>query len=60
MNTFMTFVFTLFSLFLVTFGAPVSQRDVFVPPLLTPTAGAIWKVGSTNEVTWYVGWIYLQ
>ena len=56
----MTFVFALFTLFLAAFGAPVSQRDVFVPPLLTPTAGTTWKVGDTREVTWYVNWIQLD
>ncbi|KXN87619.1 hypothetical protein AN958_08400 [Leucoagaricus sp. SymC.cos] len=52
MNSFMTFIFTLFTLFFVAFGAPVSQRDVFVPPLTSPTEGAILKVGHTYEISW--------
>jgi len=54
MNTIITFVFTIFTLFLVAFGAPVNPRDVYVPPLLSPTAGATWKVGKTYEVIWDV------
>jgi len=52
MNAFMTVVFTLFTIFLVAFGAPVSPRDVFVPPLMSPKAGAVLKVGHTYEITW--------
>ncbi|KAF9453096.1 hypothetical protein P691DRAFT_801952 [Macrolepiota fuliginosa MF-IS2] len=52
MNAFMTFVFTIFTLVCVVFGAPVSPRDVFVPPLMSPAAGAVWKVGKTYEITW--------
>ncbi|KAF9474153.1 hypothetical protein BDN70DRAFT_885151 [Pholiota conissans] len=26
--------------------------DVFSPPVTTPTAGTVWTVGSTQEVTW--------
>jgi hypothetical protein len=49
MNAFMTVIFTLF---LVAFGAPVNPRDVFVPPLLTPNAGAVLTVGHTYEISW--------
>jgi len=52
MNAFMTAVFTLFTLFFVAFGVPVSSRDVFVPPLTSPAAGAVLKVGHTYEITW--------
>ena len=52
MNALMTVVFTLFTIFLVAFGAPVSPRDVFVPPLTSPKAGAVLKVGHTYEITW--------
>lgn len=48
----MTVIFTLFTLCIVAFGAPVSPRDVFVPPLTSPAAGAILKVGLTYEITW--------
>ncbi|KAJ6478105.1 hypothetical protein C8R47DRAFT_1075096 [Mycena vitilis] len=33
---------------------PFMPRDVFVPPVLTPTAGEIWTVGSQQNVTWDV------
>jgi len=52
MNAFMTVVFTLFTVFFVALGAPVSPRDVFVPPLTSPKAGAVLKVGHTYEITW--------
>ncbi|TFK37253.1 hypothetical protein BDQ12DRAFT_685562 [Crucibulum laeve] len=34
--------------------AQQSTNDVFVPPVLTPTAGTIWKVGTQQTVTWDV------
>lgn len=30
------------------------KRDVFVPPVLYPRAGTVWKVGEVHNVTWYV------
>lgn len=36
-------------------AAPLlTSRDVFVPPVLTPTTGDVWFVGQTYTVTWYV------
>jgi len=53
-----TSITTLASLFLVsvcsTIALPVhlGVRDVFVPPILYPTAGTIWRVGEEHQVTW--------
>jgi hypothetical protein len=52
MNALITTLVALFALFFVALGAPVDSRDVFVPPLVTPTAGAVLKAGHTYEVTW--------
>ncbi len=52
--------FTLISSFVallsVVVAAPLDlyKRDVFVPPVLTPNAESVWKVGSIQNVTWYV------
>ena len=38
-------------------GAKLASRstsDVFVPPVTYPTAGTVWNVGQTLNVTWYV------
>ncbi|TFK75403.1 hypothetical protein BDN72DRAFT_516476 [Pluteus cervinus] len=40
--------------FTSTYALPVSTRDVFVPPVLTPAEGAVWPIGSTQTVTWDV------
>lgn len=32
----------------------LESRDVFVPPVTSPTAGDIFTVGQTFNVTWYV------
>lgn len=50
----MTFIFTLLALFSYVASAPISARDVFVPPVLYPRAGTVWKAGETYTVTWYV------
>jgi hypothetical protein len=34
-------------------SAPVQTRDVYVPPVLYPHNGTVWKVGSYHNVTWY-------
>lgn len=31
-----------------------SRRDVWAPPIIEPHKGAIWHIGSTATVTWYV------
>ncbi|KAI0697918.1 hypothetical protein BC835DRAFT_1405569 [Cytidiella melzeri] len=33
-------------------ASPVTQRDVFVPPITYPHAGTVWKVGQRHNVTW--------
>ncbi|KAG6908311.1 hypothetical protein DXG01_005347 [Tephrocybe rancida] len=33
-------------------SAPIDTRDVYVPPVLYPHAGTVWKAGSTHNVTW--------
>ena len=55
------FKFTMFSLFsfmlslfAVAFALPIALRDVFVPPVTSPTTGTIWTIGSQQNVTWYV------
>ncbi|KIM35888.1 hypothetical protein M413DRAFT_324580 [Hebeloma cylindrosporum] len=37
-------------------GAPVHLvgRDVFVPPVILPNHKSVWKVGTTQTVTWNV------
>jgi hypothetical protein len=32
----------------------IASRDVFVPPILYPKAGTVWKVGQHHNVTWSV------
>ncbi|KAF9054632.1 hypothetical protein BJ165DRAFT_1440194, partial [Panaeolus papilionaceus] len=32
--------------------ADLNLRDVFVPPILTPTAGTVWTAGQRVTVTW--------
>jgi len=55
-----TSITTLASLFLVSVSSTVALpvhlgvRDVFVPPILYPTAGTIWRVGEEHQVTWFV------
>lgn len=44
------------TLFSLAAAIPVSleTRDVFVPPILYPHAGTVWKAGSHHNVTWCV------
>ncbi|KII86656.1 hypothetical protein PLICRDRAFT_125544 [Plicaturopsis crispa FD-325 SS-3] len=35
-------------------AAPLESREVVSPPVLTPGAGTVWVVGSTETVTWNV------
>lgn len=53
-TSFMTFLFTILALFSFVASAPLSARDVFVPPVLYPGANVVWKAGATHNVTWYV------
>lgn len=51
---------TLVSLFLVSASSAVALpihaevRDVFVPPILYPRAGTVWKVGEKHRISWFV------
>ncbi|KIM39603.1 hypothetical protein M413DRAFT_447079 [Hebeloma cylindrosporum] len=53
-----TSITTLASLFLVAVSSAVALpvhhevRDVFVPPILYPRAGTVWKVGEKHRITW--------
>ena len=38
---------------LVVFAAPLERRDVYVPPITSPTAGDVWIVGKKYDVKWY-------
>ncbi|KAJ6492521.1 hypothetical protein C8R47DRAFT_1044578 [Mycena vitilis] len=48
-----TFFTTLLSAAVLT-AVQARPSDVFVPPVLTPTAGEVWTVGSQQNVTWDV------
>jgi len=52
MMTFVTslFIFTIFGA--VASPVTLDTRDVFVPPILYPRAGAVWKSGETHTVVW--------
>lgn len=32
--------------------ASAATLDVFVPPIIDPTTGTVWKVGTQQNVTW--------
>ncbi|KAI0267335.1 hypothetical protein BC834DRAFT_1040654 [Gloeopeniophorella convolvens] len=54
---FTTIVTNLFAIFAVAFissAKPVrlAARDVFVPPITSPTSASVWPVGSVQTVTW--------
>ncbi|KAF5362387.1 hypothetical protein D9756_002184 [Leucocoprinus leucothites] len=53
MNLFAFFltIFTLLGSFVVQ-AAPIEQRDVYVPKILTPQDGDTWTVGEEVTVTW--------
>ncbi|EJC97835.1 uncharacterized protein FOMMEDRAFT_23898 [Fomitiporia mediterranea MF3/22] len=54
----MSRLFFLFSLFVTLFtfssAAPIDldRRDVWVPKVLYPHAGTVWKIGNHHNVTW--------
>lgn len=53
-SPFTTVFIALFSLLSLVASAPLlRQRDVFVPPVLYPHAGTVWKIGARHNVTWY-------
>ncbi|KAG6889810.1 hypothetical protein C0992_003925 [Termitomyces sp. T32_za158] len=47
-----TFILAILSLFTLVASAPVDTRDVYVPPVVYPSAGTVWQAGSTHNVTW--------
>ncbi|KIP05529.1 hypothetical protein PHLGIDRAFT_19684 [Phlebiopsis gigantea 11061_1 CR5-6] len=47
-----TLLFFFAALVAVVSAAPLEKRDVFVPPILYPHAGTVWKVGQKHNVTW--------
>jgi len=52
MISFTTFYLALFTFFAFVASAPLTLRDVFVPPVTYPHAGTVWTVGSHHNVTW--------
>ncbi|KAF5334249.1 hypothetical protein D9611_014579 [Ephemerocybe angulata] len=44
--------FILASIAFFTSAVSAAPADVFVPHITAPIAGDVWKVGSTQEVTW--------
>ena len=51
----LTNLFFVFStLFAFASAAPISKRDVFVPPVTYPNGSTVWKVGARHNVTWCV------
>ncbi|EDR13602.1 uncharacterized protein LACBIDRAFT_292425 [Laccaria bicolor S238N-H82] len=53
-----TIIFTLCALLSFSTAAPISaellKRDVFVPPVISPGKGTVWKVGTEQTVKWNV------
>ncbi|KAF8997913.1 hypothetical protein BDQ17DRAFT_1362831 [Cyathus striatus] len=47
-------LFSLFSTLAAASPINIASRDVFVPPILYPHAGTVWKVGQHHNVTWDV------
>ncbi|KAJ7928072.1 hypothetical protein B0H13DRAFT_1969213 [Mycena leptocephala] len=45
-------ILCLFLFFSVILAAPLDSRTVFDPPITSPTAQSIWKVGEVQTVTW--------
>jgi len=52
--TTLTNILVFFTVALMSFvgAAPLAVRDVYVPPITYPHAGAVWKIGSSHNVTW--------
>jgi len=53
-TSFTTLILTVLSLLCLVTSAPISGRDVFVPPVLYPGKGTVWKAGDRHNVTWDV------
>ncbi|KAJ7095726.1 hypothetical protein B0H15DRAFT_68380 [Mycena belliarum] len=53
MSTFTLFFLVLYAFFSLVTSAPAPlQRDVFVPPVLYPGKGTVWRHGERHNVTW--------
>ncbi|KAI1790145.1 hypothetical protein LXA43DRAFT_522629 [Ganoderma leucocontextum] len=42
----------LLSLLAFAYSLPIAIRDVYVPPVTSPTTGTIWPIGTQQNVTW--------
>ena len=42
----------LLSLLAFAYALPIAVRDVFVPPVTSPTSDTVWTIGSQQNVTW--------
>jgi hypothetical protein len=52
-STFTLYFLALFAIFSLVSAAPAPvKRDVFVPPVLYPRNGTVWRVGERHNVTW--------
>jgi hypothetical protein len=45
---------SLFGFFAFVVATSAAPLDVFVPPIITPTATTVWIAGAVESVTWYV------
>ncbi|KAF7346566.1 hypothetical protein MSAN_01884700 [Mycena sanguinolenta] len=55
------FRFTILCLFLffsAILAAPLDSRTAFAPPITSPTAQSVWKVGQVQTVTWQVDLVF--
>ncbi|KAG5644897.1 hypothetical protein DXG03_007449 [Asterophora parasitica] len=48
----MSLLFAIVAFLTLVSSAPITPRDVYVPPVLYPHHGTVWKAGSTHNVTW--------
>ncbi|KZP34629.1 hypothetical protein FIBSPDRAFT_942727 [Athelia psychrophila] len=46
------FCIGLFAMITMVSAVPVGKREVYVPPVLHPHNGIVWKIGSAYNVTW--------
>ncbi|KAI0087894.1 hypothetical protein BDY19DRAFT_229775 [Irpex rosettiformis] len=51
-TSFMNFFVFIFAVLSALVSASPIKRDVFVPPITSPTAGTVWTIGSRQNVTW--------
>ncbi|KAI0265532.1 hypothetical protein BC834DRAFT_969928 [Gloeopeniophorella convolvens] len=53
-TTIVTNLFAIFAVALISSAKPVrlAARDVFDPPITSPTSASVWPVGSVQTVTW--------